>query len=396
MIEIKREDRCCGCGACAVVCPKHCITMVENAEGFRYPKVNTEQCVNCGLCEQTCPYLNLSVKGDILKQPDAYYIRSKDEAVLAVSASGGMFYEFARLVLTMGGVAYGCVWGDRYDESYHRRIDKLEELHLLQGSKYVQSDMKNCFQEAKSDLDAGTLVIFSGTPCQIAALLTFLKKDYDNLLTCDIVCHGVPSPVVLRNFLNEKEKKTGKKVKEYRRDKTIGWKPVHFRVLYEDGSYEVIPPEKNSYNRLFSAKNSQHRNSCYCCRFERLPRIADISLGDYFGEKDALDLNGNTVTPTDNKGMSLITVNTAQGERFFRMVVDRTEYTQLKLYSIRAWHLFQGPGGAGNPGNRKKLFFLLKNGLTVDEAYEILFGNASKGKKLYYKLNYHLSNYIKR
>lgn len=387
MIEIKRDDRCCGCGACQNVCPKHCITMVENKEGFRYPHVDKEQCINCGMCEKVCPYLCLSVKGDILKQPSGYYIRSQEDEVLRTSSSGGMFFELAKLVLSEGGVAYGAVWGDRFDDVYHRRVEKLDELYLLQGSKYVQSDMRDCFTQAQKDLNNGKLVIFSGTPCQISGLFSFLKKDYDNLLTCDLICHGVPSPLVLRKFLAEKEKKAGKKVVRYYRDKTLGWKPAAYRIVYQDGFEEIVEAKDNPVSKLFTFYNQDQRNSCYCCRFTRLPRIADISLGDYFVEKDALDLKGNVVTAEDNKGMSLITVNTKQGERFFERIKERTDYTQLQLHTITSWHLFQGPGSAASPRSRRELFYLLEKGLSVTEAYELMYGNGNKLKRILYKIH---------
>lgn len=386
MINVIREDRCCGCGSCENICPKHCISMVENKDGFRYPRIDKAQCVNCGLCEKACPYLNLSVKGDILKQPAAYYIRSKDEDVLKVSSSGGIFYELAKTVLQKGGVVFGAVWGEKYDEVYHRSISSIEDLHLLQGSKYVQSDSKNCYAEAKKLLDAGTLVCYSGTPCQIAGLLTFLKKDYDNLLTCDLICHGVPSPVVLRSYIAEKEKTSGKKIKSYYRDKTLGWKPAAYKIEFLDGTTEIVEAKENIVSKVFTFYNCDQRNSCYACRFTRLPRIADISLGDYFVEKDALDINGNTVTAEDNKGMSLITVNTKQGEKFFAEIESATEQTQLQLQTITAWHLFQGPGNASNPDNRQMLFYLIGKGLSVTEAYNIMYGKSGKVKSYYYRI----------
>lgn len=276
--------------------------------------------------------------------------------------------------------------GGKYDEVYHRSVNLLEDIHLLQGSKYMQSDSKDCYSEAKKLLDSGTLVCYSGTPCQIAGLLTFLKKDYDNLLTCDLICHGVPSPIVLRSFIEEKEKEFGKKIKEYYRDKSLGWKPATYKIKFVDGTTEVVEAKDNIVSKIFTFYNCDQRNSCYACQFTRLPRIADISLGDYFVEKDALDLKGNAVTVRDNQGMSLITVNTKQGEKFFEYIEGATEQTQLQLHTITAWHLFQGPGSAANPDNRQMLFYLLAKGLPVSEVYEIMYGKASKIKSYYYRI----------
>lgn len=387
MISVTREDRCCGCGACLNVCPKQCITMKENKDGFRYPVVDQSKCVKCGLCEKVCPYISLSVKGDILKKPIAYYIRSKDGETLKTSASGGIFTELARKVLYKGGIVFGAVFGDKYDEVYHRSVTTLNELPLLQGSKYLQSDMKNCYAEAKKLLQSGKVVLFSGTPCQIAGLFSFLgDKDYENLLTCDLICHGVPTPLALRNFIAEKEKQTGKKVSKYYRDKLLGWKPSAFRIVYSDGTHETIHAESNYISKMFTYYNTYQRNSCYGCRFARSPRIADISLGDYFVEKYARDLKDNDIIPMDNEGYSLITVNTVQGQKFLEQIKQNTDYTQLQLHTVASWCLFQGPGNAANPDNRQMFFYLYNKGLSVNEIYNIMYGNAGKIKKLYYRV----------
>ncbi len=383
MIQIKSEAKCCGCGTCANACPKQCISMVESAEGFRFPNVDNSKCVDCGLCEKVCPYLNLNIKGDTLKSPNAYFIRSKDETVLKTSASGGLFYEIAKKVILKGGVVFGAVWGEKVDEVYHRSVNTLEDLRQLQGSKYLQSDVRHCYSEAKALLQKGVLVLFSGTPCQIAGLLTYLRKDYDNLVTCDLICHGVPSPLVFNKYIQEVEKKEGKKVVRYFRDKKNGWKPAMWTVKFEDGT--CVPKILNSpFSILFSQKNVQQRNSCYDCRFTRSPRIADISLGDYFVERDALDMKGNPVSATDNKGMSLITVNTRQGELWFNEIKDCTEATQLQVQTLTSWHLFAGPNGSSS--DRSLLFKMLKKGYTVSEAYDILYGKNCRWKRLWFKL----------
>lgn len=393
MISIKDDKRCCGCGACQNVCPKNCISMRESKEGFRYPIIDETKCIHCGLCERACPYLNLSVKGDILKQPIAYYTRSRDEDILKTSSSGGIFAELAKQVLLNGGIVFGAVWGDRYDEVYHRSICSIEELHLLQGSKYVQSDMRRCYSEAKEILQSGRLVLFSGTPCQIAGLLSFLgQKDYDNLLTCDLICHGVPTPLALRRFVAEKEKETGKKVSKYFRDKAQGWKPGVFKVEYFDKTYDVILPADNKILEMFTYYNTYHRSSCYGCTFERSPRIADISLGDYFVEKNALDLNGNEVDSEDNKGCSLITINTVQGSNFFAALNGSVDCKQLQLHTVTAWHLFRGPGL--DIMRRKMFFYLYQKGFSISKLYNILYrsGWEWKGKRLYYEFVMRIHN----
>lgn len=384
MIKIDREDRCCGCYACINSCPKQCIRMVENEDGFRYPEVDESRCVNCGLCEMSCPYLNLNVKSDILKSPEAYTIRSKSDETLLSSASGGIFYELAKVVISKGGIVFGAVWGDKYNVVYHKSARTLEEVKAMQGSKYLQSDIGLCYKEAKELLTRGKLVLFSGTPCQIAGLLTYLRKDYENLITCDLICHGVPSPMVLRTYLEESVGKDFEsKILYYRRQKDLGWKPVRFAVEFKDGMRKVIEPSENKYNILFSKLNAQHRYSCYCCRFARSPRVADITLGDYFVYKNAIDKDGNEVVVNDNKGMSLITINTIQGRTFFKFLENQTDFTNLKVYSVKSYHLFQGPD---HSPYRHFLFMYLRKGLTVSEAYDLLQGKMGKLKKMYYRI----------
>ncbi len=388
MIQANREDRCSGCGACSNACPKHCISMVERKDGFRYPVVNKDECIDCGLCEKVCPYIATSVKGDILKQPIAYFTRSKSDEVLGTSASGGLFYELAHFVMKEGGVVFGAVWGEKYDEVYHRSICSMVELPLLQGSKYLQSDVRQCYSEAKKLLLQGRLVLFSGTPCQIAGLLSFLgDKDYDNLLTVDLICHGVPSSLATRRFVQEKEKKANKKVVRFFRDKRYGWKPPVFRLVYEDDTHESVEYAENYPSALFSPKNAIQRNSCYACKFERYPRMADISLGDYFVQKNALDISGKVVEASkDNKGDSLITVNTVQGAKFFEQIKPNISYTQLQLHTVTAWHLFFSPGSAADPENRRMFYYLYNKGLSVEKIYRIMYDEKEKHLLKYYKI----------
>jgi len=387
MINITREDLCCGCGACVNICPKNCISLVEKPDGFKYPVVEKSLCIKCGLCNYVCPYTNPCVKSDVLSRPEIYYSRSKDETILNVSSSGGIFAELAKYVLNNNGYVYGAVFGEKYDEVYHTCISSMAELERLQGSKYVQSDIGTCYSEAKKLLNNGELVLFSGTPCHIAGLLSFLGDvTYDNLLTCDLICHGVPSPVALRSFVKEKEKETGKKVIKYYRNKKYGWKPAAFDIVYGDGTTERVDGDVGVFTKMFSEHNLYHRNSCYCCKFARVPRIADITLGDYFVETWAEDENGNRIVPCDNKGQSIVTLNTITGKKYFNMILENIEYIRLKNHTVTSWHLYKGPGTAANPAERQFFFYLHNKGKTLTEIFDIMYGNKNRLMRIYYKI----------
>ena len=222
MITILDKQDCCGCGACEQVCPKRCITMKPDEEGFLYPEVNADACVNCGLCEKVCPILSAAERET--QYPQAVYAAfAKDEQVRKNSSSGGIFTLLAEWVLAQGGTVYGAGFADDFSV-HHIRIETPEQLYLLRGSKYLQSRMESAYRDAKTDLEAGRAVLFSGTGCQIASLKRFLRKDYDNLYAVDVLCHGVPSAKVWSFYLQEKEKMLKDKITAANfRNKKNGW-----------------------------------------------------------------------------------------------------------------------------------------------------------------------------
>lgn len=200
MIHLSKDD-CCGCGACFQICPKHCITMEEDYEGFLYPKINTSICIKCDRCDDVCPYQHHKKRSDGL-QPLAYGVVCKDEKRMKYSSSGGAFPVLAEYIVKNGGIVYGAAFSEDFFSVCHIRITDKNDLHLIYGSKYVQSDTGNTYDQAKNDLEQGKMVLFSGTPCQIAGLKSFLKRDYEKLICVEIICHGVPSPLIWRRYLS--------------------------------------------------------------------------------------------------------------------------------------------------------------------------------------------------
>ena len=242
MINIEDKKKCCGCSACVQRCPKQCISLQEDEEGFLYPQVDKKICVNCGLCEKVCPVLN-PVKA---RKPQVVFAaRAIDEKVRLESSSGGVFTVLAELVIERGGVVFGAKFNEKW-EVVHAYTESKEGLSAFRGSKYVQSKIENSYKQAESFLKAGREVLFSGTPCQIAGLKLYLRKEYTNLLTVDFVCHGVPSPMVWKDYLEEKIRPLGVVGKNMVsslslkdmpvitgisfRDKRNGWKKYGFAV----------------------------------------------------------------------------------------------------------------------------------------------------------------------
>ena len=204
MIDIKDKSKCCGCSACVNICPNNAISMDIDDDGFKYPIVDVGKCINCGLCEKACPYNNEYIKKNIYDKSIAYGGWNNDDEIRKKSTSGGIFSAISKYILNNNGVVCGAIYNEKF-EVVHEIIDNIDDLEKIYGSKYVQSDLKDNFRRIKKYLNDGRLVLFSGTPCQVSGLNSFLVKEYENLYTCDIVCHGVPSPKVFEKYKRELE-----------------------------------------------------------------------------------------------------------------------------------------------------------------------------------------------
>ena len=319
------KKECCGCGACMNACPKSAIRMAEDEHGFVYPQINEELCIGCGACAKACLYQN---RPDFHTVQSVYAAATKDDAVLKQSASGGAFPVFAGEVLNHGGVVYGCasVSENGTLEPRHIRIDKAEEIPLLQGSKYVQSEIGDAYQKVKQDLLLEKDVLFTGTPCQIAGLKQYLKKDYDHLLTAEIICHGVPSQRLFQEFLDFYGKKLGGRITEiYFRDKTKG-QGMFFRCVYEDSAGNKKEKSINGYllaYMFFFLKSYTYRINCYSCPFAQPQRTADITLGDYWGFHEEYPQYRESQGLSNSKGISCILINSEKGKKIWDACQDR-------------------------------------------------------------------------
>ena len=312
MIQIKDKADCCGCTACASICPKDAITMEPDTLGFKYPKVDLGKCIDCGLCEKVCAFNDNYDKSLNLKELEIYAARHKDMHEIETSRSGAAFIAISDYILENGGIVYGVGYKDHFRVA-HKRATTKEERNEFKGSKYVQSDLDGIFGQVKEDLKQGNTVLFSGTPCQTAGLNSYIgKKLRENLVLVDIVCHGVPSPYIWRDYLTYLENKyKSKVVKVNFRDKSrIGWSG-HIESFVFANKNKV---ELDVFKYLFG-KNIMLRSSCGSCVFTNFNRPSDITIGDYLGwEKISKDFNN------DNKGCSLLLINTIKGQIIFNKI----------------------------------------------------------------------------
>lgn len=305
---------CTGCGACANICPHSAIKMIEDKKGFLKPEIDKNKCINCGLCEKNCPVLHYV--SDNTLSPKVYAFINNDEQIRLNSSSGGAFPALARYIVNNNGVVFGAVY-DKELKVCHTMAQNVEETLPMQISKYVQSDTKNTYQEAKSALQQGRNVLYSGTPCQIAGLKFFLGKDYENLLTLEIICHGVPSRKVFEMYKQECMNDFGSELVSINmRDKINGWHPEPIITLNTKASTHSSSGLEDTYMQAFLA-NMSINDCCVDCKFNKLPRVADITLGDFWGV-DEFDTSLN-----DRKGTSIVLLNTAKGEKYFNKVIKK-------------------------------------------------------------------------
>lgn len=325
MISIEDKEKCQGCEACVSVCPQNCISMITDDDGFRYPEVDVKQCINCGLCEKKCPDMNMLRKVLNRKAKDIRVIKcyAKDDEIRMSSSSGGIFSILAENIIRQGGCAFG-VRKISTTELEFTCVEKLEDIPQLRGSKYFQAHIKEAYSEVKSKLKAGQKVLFVGTPCQIAALYSVVGVTHDNLITCDLKCHGVPSPESFFKFCTSIEKHTGNKVRDYYRDKSMGWNPVVFTTVLDNGKTISKEAYDDEFNIAFITSMNL-RPSCYNCRFAYIPRIGDITLSDNF-------IDAHTASKEDKfKGLSIISLNSRKGTEAFARIRDQLEYSEHTL-----------------------------------------------------------------
>ena len=321
MIEIVDRQDCTGCTACFSVCPENCISMNKDKDGFNYPEVNHDRCTECSLCIKICPVINVPVVNNI---PKAYACINKDELLRMQSSSGGIFTAIAGVILDRNGIVFGAAFDENFNVA-HQSANSHEELQKLRGSKYVQSQINTSYINTKSFLDQGRLVLFSGTPCQIAGLKAYIQKDYKNLFCVDLICHGVPSPKVWTKYVKfrcELASSSPQRISFRRKD--YGWKRYSVSFLFKNDTEYLNNLRDDIYMKAF-LKNISLRPSCYSCKFKMIHRQSDITLADFWGVDNIFpDMD-------DDKGTSLIFVNSENGNFLFNAIKNKMQYREVEI-----------------------------------------------------------------
>ncbi len=311
-VQNERKEACCGCGACVAACPHGCLAMVRDEEGLDYPKVDPANCTRCGQCLAVCPVAHQPDSAAHRARPAAHICRHRDNALRGLSSSGGAFSALAAEALTGGAVVYGAAFESACTVVRHQPARNAAEIGALRGSKYVQSDTVPAFRAIVRDLKHGRRVFFTGTPCQVAGLRKLAGDEARGLVTCDLVCHGVPSPGVFANYMAEQDRRYGAATTQYAfRDKANGWNCPTVRQAFANGKVYSCWDWGDPFMHGF-LRNAFLRPACHTCRFTGFPRLGDLTLGDYWG------VGSRFPGHDDNRGTSLVLVNTTTGEGLFR------------------------------------------------------------------------------
>ncbi len=364
MITINNKDDCCGCWACYNICPNRSITMSEDREGFRYPIIDSDSCIDCGLCEKVCPIINVSDENEV--EQSALLLQHRDAEVLKESTSGGAFTAIGEWVISKRGVVFGAAFKSESFEVHHCHVDSVEELSIFRNSKYVQSLIGNTYMEAKKFLDDGRIVCFSGTPCQVEGLVAFLGCKYDNLLLIDVVCRAVPSPLLLRKYIQFKQQTIkGRFIKLYFREKYYGYKYSTFSLYNINSKYDFHSGvESNQYLRAFFSGVAL-RPSCYSCRFKKRYRVSDITIWDCF---DVYRLSNEF---DDDRGVTRCLVHSDSG---MRVMHELERYAKTVEVDVgKALEGVREMNHSATTDPRRDSFFCDLNRLSEKECFERYF-----------------------
>lgn len=389
-IQDRDEKKCCGCRACEQICPKRAISMHKNAEGFLYPVLDEVSCIKCGLCENVCPMMNRP-EGERIRA--VYAVQHKKEDILKASSSGGVFRLLADEVIQDGGYVVGCVWNDEY-QPVLRIAHSLEELSPMQGSKYVSSDTNTVFSQVKQLLEANESVLFTGTPCQCAGLIRFLRKPYDKLLTADFLCHGIPSQIVFASYLDHiRARRRIPKITSFQfRDKSKrGWGHVSSYTWEKGGKthkkYMVGMTDPYDYGFLNGYFN---RYSCYECPFRGDMHFTDFTFCDYWGVERYHQMDSE-------KGVSAISLNSEKAIQYSQRLRKNAVWIETAAEQVAVDNPALLHDHAENvPTLRAKIYGEIKNNGWASVERKYLHARNRLVKQIWYSLPISVTKGIKK
>lgn len=362
MIDNIKKELCTGCNACFNICSENCIEMLIDNSGFRYPKVDYQKCSKCRKCLITCPSLNKKIIKENFILPKIFAAWTLDEETRMNSTSGGIFSELAKNVIQTGGLVVGA----KYNSDHlvvHDIVDNVENIEKLRQSKYIQSDIENIYKKIKNYLISQREVAFCGSPCQVAGLLNYLGQTYANLTTFDFVCRGMNSPKAYRKYLDMLENKYQSKIKKvWFKNKTLGWNRFSTRIEFNNGDIYLEDRYRDLFMRGYIEENLYMRPCCFECKYKEFPRVADITLADFWGV-------ANIDTSLDaDKGTSLILINSKKGEELFHKIKDRIYQRETSLE-------FALPGNrcileSAKPNPRSEMFLKMLDNAEFDRCFK--------------------------
>ena len=368
-------SQCSGCAACSYACPKNAIELKEDEYGFRYPKIERDKCVGCKKCIEVCQFQSSSKKNSVIA---CYAGQNTDESQLMESSSGGIFCLIAGAFLKDNGVVCGATMKFKGDsvEVRHEMIADLDEIISLQGSKYVQSKIDLIYEQIEEVLRAGKKVMFSGTPCQVAAIRRIFSNEYDNILCVDIICHGVPSGKMFQEYINFEERKVGSKITSFTfRDKRRGWGLNGYYTITKKNKHKQInfSPKDSSYYNYF-LEGETYRESCYSCPYANTNRVGDITIGDCWGierfNPEMLSENGGFIKR--QQGVSCILINSEKGKEIFEKVKDKIRFSPVRVENVQVINTqLREPAKFSEKRNKILSAYRAKGYIGIDRIYKL-------------------------